>query len=197
MAEENKTYTRLELEESLNEQQKRFSEARLFNNKVQSYMIAYPNCEYKSASASATRLLEDARIKQYTDYLKLDIEDITGVSKIRNVSELAKIAYNSVEYIKDDWIELKDWEQIKKDNPFALAAVESIDTKIEKRTYKTDEEPESEIETKYVKVKFFGKIQAIQEINKMMGYNEPDKIESNITINPFLDLMKQASNGNA
>lgn len=176
-----KEYTREELEESLNEQQKRFCESRLFNNKVQSYMIAYPTCEYKSASASATRLLEDARIKQYTEILKNDIEDITGVSKIRNVSELAKIAYSSTEHIHDDWIELKDWEKIKRDNPVILSAIESIDTKVEHRTYKTDEDPETDVEIKYVKVKFFGKIHAIQEINKMMGYNEAEKHTHQIT----------------
>jgi hypothetical protein len=176
-----KEYTFKELEESLNEQQKRFCEARLFNNKVQSYMIAYPDCEYKSASASATRLLEDVRINQYTDYLKKDIEDITGVSKIRNVSELAKIAYSSTEYIHNDWIELKEWEKIKEDNPVILSAIKSIDTKTEYRTYKTDDEPETDVEVKYVKVKFYGKIQAIQEINKMMGYNEAEKHTHEIT----------------
>jgi hypothetical protein len=32
-----------------------------------------------------------------------------------------------------------------------------------------------DLETKYVKVKFFSKIQAIVEINKMMGYNAAEK----------------------
>lgn len=181
---EDKQHTRLELEESLNEQQKRFCESRLFNNRVQAYMIAYPDCPYKSASASATRLLEDVRINQYIELLKLDIEEITGVSKAKNLRELAKIAYNSIEFIKNDWIEQKDWEQIKKDNPYALAAVESIDHKSETKTYNKGGDDETDVEVKYVKVKLFGKIQAIQEINKMQGYNEPERIDqTNINYN--------------
>lgn len=87
------SYTLKELRKILNEQQQRFCEAKLFNNNVQAYMIAYPDCAYSSASASATRLLEDVRIMQLINYLKNDIENITGVSKIRNVAALAKIAY--------------------------------------------------------------------------------------------------------
>jgi hypothetical protein len=161
MSEEIK-YTLDELKKLLNEQQQR-------------YMIAYPDCEYKSASASATRLLEDVRIKQFIELLKNDIEDITGVSKIRNVAELAKIAYSNISHIHDSWIDLSDWEEIKENNPDILHAIESIDTKTEQKTYKTDGDDESEIEIKYVKVKFYNKTSAIQEINKMMGYNEAEK----------------------
>ena len=186
MEEDEKKFTRIELEDSLNEQQKRFCESRLFNNRVQAYLIAYNDCEYKSASTSATRLLEDARINQYIELLKLDIEEITGVSKIRNLHELAKIAYNSIEFIKNDWIELKEWKQVQKDNPFALAAVESIEEKTETRfdyNPKTDKK-DKEVVVKYVKIKLFSKIQSIQEINKMQGYCEPDKVNlsGNISI---------------
>lgn len=176
MAEEQKQYTLKELRESLNEQQQRFCEAKLFNNNVQAYLIAYPDCEYKSASSSATRLLEDARIIQLIERLKLNIEDITGVSKIRNVLELSKIAYTDIAHIHDTWIDLKDWELIKQDNPNITASIESIDTKTEQKIYNKGGDDEIDVEVKYVKVKFFSKIAAITEINKMMGYNEPEKI---------------------
>ena len=176
MDEEQKQYTLKQLKESLNEQQQRFCEAKLFNNNVKAYLIAYPDCEYKSASASATRLLEDARINQLIEKLKLNIEDITGVSKIRNVLELSKIAYTDIALILDTWIDLKDWELIKKDNPGITASIESIDTKTEHKTYNKGGDDETDVDVKYVKIKFFSKIAAISEINKMMGYNEPEKI---------------------
>lgn len=178
---EGKKFTLKELRASLNEQQQRFCEAKLFNNNVQAYLIAYPDCEYKSASASATRLLDDARIIQYIDLLKLNIEEITGVSKIRNVLELSKIAYTDIALIHDTWIDLKDWELIKKDNPTITCAIESIDTKTEQKTYNKGQDDEIDVEVKYVKVKFFSKISAIAEINKMMGYNEPEKVNTTIT----------------
>jgi hypothetical protein len=64
--------------------------------------------------------------------------------------------------------------------PAALNAVESIDTKTETRTYPTDGDEETELEIKYVKVKLYPKITAIQEINKMMGYNAPDKVDHDV-----------------
>ncbi len=170
-----KKYTLLELENSLNEQQKRFCESRLFNNKVQSYMIAYPNCKYKSASASASKLLEDTRIEQYTDYLKKDIENITGVSKIRNISELAKIAFSSIAHLHNTWIELKEFDALTNDQK---AAIESTETKHEtKQIFNIESNKREEVNVNYIKVKLYPKIAAIQEINKMMGYNEPDKVE--------------------
>lgn len=181
--EEAKQYTLKELRESLNEQQQRFCEAKLFNNNVQAYMIAYPGGTYSAASASSNRLLEDARIIQLINLLKNDIENITGVSKIRNVLELSKIAYSDIASIHDSWIDLKDWEEIKEHNPNITCAIESIDTKTETRVYKTDGDDEQEVEVKYVKVKFFSKIAAIAEINKMMGYNSPEKLEHSGEIN--------------
>lgn len=165
----------------LNENQKRFSREFVLSwNRVKSYMKAYPDCEYKSASASATRLLDDVRILTYIEEIKLNIEDLTGVSKIRNINRLAKIAYSSIEYIHNDWIELTDWELIKSDNPDALPAVESIDTKTETKVYNRGGDDETDVEVKYVKVKLFSPITAIQEINKMMGYNSPEKHDHNV-----------------
>lgn len=184
------TFTRQYLEDNLNEQQKHFCNEFLFNNRVKSYMAAYPDCEYKSASASATRLLDDARIIKYISLLKENIEEITGVSKIKNITELSKIAYSGIEHLHNTWIELEDWEILKANNPTALAAIESIDTKTETRTYPTDGDEETEVEVKYVKIKLHSKIAAITEINKMMGYNAPEKIESKQVIE-YKNVSKQ------
>ena len=187
---EEKKYTLKELKKLLNEQQQRFCEARLFNNNVQAYMIAYPDCEYKSASASATRLLEDVRIKQYLNLLKQNIEDITGVSKIRNIAELAKVAYSSIAHLHNTWIELEAFESLTDEQK---SAIESIETKIEtKQIQGKDFEKELfDIEVKYVKIKLYSKLQAIESINKMMGYNEPEKynhdINSSVIILPSND----------
>jgi hypothetical protein len=136
-------------------------------------MIAYPDCEYKSASASATRLLEDVRINQYTDLLKLDIEDITGVSKIKNISELSKIAYSSIAHLHNTWIELKEFEVLSDEQK---AAIESIETKHEtKQIFNIEKEEKEDIHVNYVKIKLYSKLNAIDQINKMMGYNEPEK----------------------
>lgn len=180
-------YPKHELELLLNEQQKHFCHEILFNNRVQSYMAAYPDCEYKSASASATRLLEDVRINQYVSFLKLDIETITGVSKIRQVNELAKIAYTSISNLHNTWISLIEFESIPEAQ---RAAIESIETKTVVVNF-----DETTKETEFVKIKLYSKIAAITEINKMMGYNAAEKREltgkdGKDLISPKADLSK-------
>src|SRR5574343_593774 len=97
---EAKKYTCEELEKELKQSHKDFSREYFVNgwNRVKAYMKAYPDCEYKSASASATRLLDDVRIVQYVEYLKNNLEMTCNVSKARNLIELAKIAYSNISH---------------------------------------------------------------------------------------------------
>ena len=192
---EDKIYTLEELQKKLTEKERIFCHEYIidWNGSRAARAAGYSE---NTCAVIACENLTKPHIKQYIAFIKDDIEKEAGVSKLRNLKELAKIAYNSIEFIKNDWIEQKEWEQIKKDNPYTLAAVESIDTKTEKRTYKTDNEPETEVETKYVKVKLFVKIQAIHEINKMMGYNEPERIDQtniNYNVTPTKEEAKEIS----
>lgn len=131
----------------------------------------------KTCAEIACQNLIKLHIKQYIDFIKNNLEEESGISKLRNLKELAKIAYSNVSQIHDDWIELAQWEEIKKNFPDTMAAIESIDTKTEFKTYKTDGEDETNVEIKYVKVKFYAKTPAINEINMMMGYRVPVKSE--------------------
>jgi len=173
---ENIQYTREELEAKLTGKEKRFCEEYVIDwNGARSARVA--GYSEDSIYNIASENIRKPHIKQYIDIVKNDIERLSGVSKLRNIQELSKIAYSSVEHIHNTWIELKDWELIKEDNPVILAAIESIDTKVETRKVNVSEGSDIDIEVKYVKVKFFSKIAAITEINKMMGYNQPNKIE--------------------
>lgn len=125
-----------------------------------------------TCSEIAYEYLRKPHLKEYLELIKDEIEEATGVNKFRQLNELSKIAYSNIAHIHNSWIELSEWEQLKKDNPDALSAVESIDTKTENRTF--DEE---NIEVKYVKIKLYSKIAAIAEINKMLGYNAVVKTE--------------------
>ena len=120
--------------------------------------------------------LRKPHIKQYIDFIKNNLEEESGISKLRNLQELAKIAYSSISHLHNDWIELNEWEAIKKNNPEAMSAIESIDTKTEQKSFLVNGEAEN-IDIKYVKIKLFSKTTAIDMINKMMGYNEAEKIQ--------------------
>jgi len=173
---EQKQYTLEELENDLKQSHRDFAREYFINgwNRVQAYMKVYPDCEYKSASASATRLLEDVRISQFVNYLKEDLEKTCNINKARNLIELGKIAFTSIAHLHNTWIERKDFDELTDDQK---AAIESIDTKTV--TVNFDDQTK---EIEYVKIKLFSKTDAIKTINEMMGYKSADKIEHSGTI---------------
>lgn len=168
--------TRDELEKILTEKEKAFCWRYLVLRNGAKAAREAGYSENTCAEIACQNLIK-LNIKEYLELIKEEIEEATGVSKFRQVEELAKIAYSNIDHLRNDWIELTDWEVIKRNNPEAMAAIESIDYKTEKRVYKTDGDDEQEIEIKYVKVKLYPKIAAISEINKMLGYNAPIKNE--------------------
>lgn len=169
---EEKKYTKAELLKKLTPKEKKFCHEYIIDwNGARSARAA--GYSEKSCYDIGSENPRKPHIEQYIDFIKHDFEAESGITKLRQLNELSKLAYASMELIHNDWIELKDWEHIKRDNPGILAAVETIDTKTEERTIGED----CDLEISYVKVKFFSKIQAISEINKMMGYNEPEKSE--------------------
>jgi hypothetical protein len=175
---EQKQYTKEELEKELKQSHKDFAREYLVNgwNRVKAYQKAYPDCEYKSASASATRLLDDVRIQQYVDYLKADLEKTCHINKAMVLNEHKKIAFSSIAQLHNTWIELKDFQQLSNEQK---ECIESIETKVLKKNIGTRDEPEI-IDVEYIKVKLYSKQSSLEAINKMMGYNEPDKIDHNV-----------------
>jgi len=176
---EQKQYSLEELEDELKQSHKDFAREYFVSgwNQVKSYMKIYPDSSYSAAAVSASELLKNPKIKQYLNYLKEDLEKTCFVNKASLLIELNKIAKSNISHLHDCWIELTDWEVIKSDNPDALSAIETIDTKTETKTYNKGEISESDIEVKYVKISLYSKQAAISEINKMMGYNAAEKRE--------------------
>jgi len=114
-------------------------------------------------------LVTKSYIKQYIDFVKNDYEFLCGISKTKNLQELHKMAFSSIARLHNTWIELKEFESLTDEEK---ASIESIDTKTETRSTSEGEE----INIQYVKIKLHSKQAAIAEINKMMGYHEPDKL---------------------
>jgi phage terminase small subunit len=123
----------------------------------------------KSIYEIAYQNLIKLHIKQYINYIKNNLEEESGISKLRNLKELAKIAYSSIAHLHNTWIERKEFDSLTDDQK---AAIETIETKIVTMNY-----DESTKEVEYVKISLYSKQAAIQEINKMMGYNAAIKTE--------------------
>lgn len=156
----------------LNEKTKQFCHEYVVDwNATRSYKKIYSPSNDNVAAVSAHRLLNKDKVKAYIELIKNDYEKLCGISKTKQLRELAKLAYSSVSHLHNTWIELKDFESLTEEQK---ECIESIDVKTEQ---KFSLDLESSIETKYVKIKLYSKLSAIEQINKMMGYNEPDKLE--------------------
>lgn len=178
-------YTREELESILSDKHKQFAKEYCTNawNKTQAYKKTYWTKENPLSDAvcgvAGFNLLKNYKIQQYVEYLKQDIESLTGVSKERNLKELAKIAYAGIAHLNDSWIDLKEYDELTDDEKAAIK-----ETKC--KTYYT----QSGSEVTEVHIVLHPKLQAIETINKMMGYNATEQIKVDQTTTTKVDITK-------
>lgn len=174
MSAEEKKYTLEELQEKLTEKERLFCHQYIIDwNGARSARVA--GYSEKTCYEIAHQNLTKLHIKQYIDFIKLDIEKEAGISKLKQINELAKIAYSSIAHLHNTWIELKEFNSLTEDQK---AAIESTETKHEtKQVFNVESNERENINVNYIKIKLYSKLNAIDQINKMMGYNEPDKVE--------------------
>lgn len=143
-------------------------------NGTRAYRVAFPTCKSDMAcGANANRLLKKDKVKNYISEIQRDIEKQTNSSKKRVIAELEKIAYNSISRFHNTWIERKDFEAISEDDK---AAISEISTKVVKQNIGTEDMPII-ADVEYVKIKLWDKNRALETLNKMLGYNMPEKVD--------------------
>lgn len=168
-----KQYTLEELKNKLTEKEKNFCHEYVvdWNGGRAAREAGYSE---KTCYVIANENLTKPKIKQYIDFIKNDYEMLCGISKTKQLKELHKIAYSNIAHLHNTWIELKEFENL---TPEQKECIESIDPKIEQKyQYNPNTESKEPIEVKYIKIKLYSKLAAIEQINKMMGYNEAEKI---------------------
>ena len=174
-----KIYTRKELEKKLTPKEKNFCHEYVvdWNGARAARAAGYSE---NSDRQIATVTLSKVYIQQYVEFIKDDFEMLCGISKTKQLQELYKIAYSSIAHLHNTWIELRVFDELSEDQK---ASIESIDTKTEQKlVYNPNSDKKENIDVKYVKIKLYPKVSSIQEINKMMGYYEPDKVTQIITV---------------
>jgi phage terminase small subunit len=171
---EEKKYTKAELLKKLTPKEKKFCHEYIIDwNAARSARVA--GYSEKTAKEIGCMNLTKVNIQQYIDFIKHDYEAECGISKTRQIKEYSKIAYSSIAHLHNTWIELKDFENLTDEQK---ESIESIDTKTEQKSvYDTESQSKEMIDVKYVKIKLYSKIAALERIDKLMGYNEPDKID--------------------
>jgi len=134
----------------------------------------------KAAKETGSDLLTKANIQAYIDEIKANAAEFAGVSMLRNLQELSKIAYTSAADLRQSWHGLKEWDEISEEAKASISEVVTVSKVLRRVGGGDDSEDENSgmmqtLET--VKVKQHSKIQAIAEINRIMGYNAPKQIE--------------------
>lgn len=148
----------------MTDRQKRFCEEYLVDWNATRAAIAVGYSE-KTAGVIGSENLKKPYIQEYIEECKHNLERLAGISKLRNLKELAKIAYANISEVQLDWDNLKNWDDIPDHAKACISQIEANSKTINGEEHKT------------VKIRFHNKPQAIQEISKMMGYNEPEKFD--------------------
>jgi phage terminase small subunit len=131
----------------------------------------------KTAKEQASRMLTKVNVKDHIQEIKDNLSLLSGVTALRNIKELAKVAYTNVSDFKEDWFKFKRFEDLTEDQKAAIAEITHSELNIGEDMVKVVE-----------KLKVHDKLKAIAMLNKMFGYDivEPEKEESNtgsLTIN--------------
>jgi len=119
----------------------------------------------KTAYSIGHENLSKPEIQAYIEHIQEDLAKLAGVSALRNIIELKNIAYSTVADFKDGWMSLKDFDSLDETQKSALCEIQ----------YTTKTTPQGD--ESYVKFKLHDKQRAIEIMNKMLGFNAPDKVD--------------------
>lgn len=115
----------------------------------------------RTAAVISSNLLKQVKIQQYIEYLQRDLAKQAGVSKLMIVRQLKKYVFNDIGTMYNTWINLKDFQELPED---ARQCIQEIETK----TTKTGQQ---------VRIKSVDKLKSTEMLIKLLGFNEPTKID--------------------
>jgi phage terminase small subunit len=179
-----------EIKDELNDKQKAFVQAYCYNwKRREAYMKVYDVKDGNVADVCASQLLSNPKIQRYLDYCRNHVEEMVNVSKAMMVAESLKIATSNIARYHDNWITLKEFNEISDDDKAAIQSIES-----ETRTEVKDGLP---VKIDFVKIKLYNKQASIDSVNKMLGYNAKEVLDINVSRNdmaevPTEELLKRA-----
>lgn len=138
-------------------------------------MLEYEARNNKRESFSTSK---KDKIRIRVEELQLELKKKTAITKERVLEELGKIGFSTIAHFHNTWIERKDFEKITDDQK---ACIKSISTKIMKKNVGTSDNPET-VDVEMVKIELYDKVRALEVINKMMGYERPGEMKTDLRI---------------
>jgi phage terminase small subunit len=133
----------------------------------------------KTAYSIGSENLTKPELRAEIERLKINLAEVAEISPLMVLQEYKKLAFSSIADMHDTWIELSEFDSL---TPEQKACIQEIDTKIEVKQKKEYNENTGDFDNvdnvvKYVKIKLYDKNKSLDSINKMMGWDAPQKID--------------------
>lgn len=157
-------------EKKLTDKQKRFCEEYVidWNGTRAAKAAGYSE---NTAQVIGSENLAKPIIQAYIEEIQQDLAKLCGVSAARNINELKKIAYSNLADFKNGWMSEKDFDELTEDQKAALSEIKYVEKEV----------GQGRIE-KVVLFKVHDKQRAIEGLNKMLGFNAPEKTQTDINL---------------
>lgn len=143
----------------LTNKQKRFCEEYVVDWNATRAAIAAGYSE-KTARQIGQQNLSKLDIADYIQEIQQDLQKLAGVSALRNMIELRKIAYSNIANLKRDWLTEKEFDELSDDEK---ACISEIQTSVRSGGKEGQEWTET-----VIKFKLHSKLDAIDKLNKML-----------------------------
>lgn len=123
----------------------------------------------KTANRIASQNLSKLVIQNFISELKNKTSERLEISHDMLTEEWSKIAFSSIAYLHNTWIERREFEEL---TGAQKECIESIDTKIV-----TEIKNKIVYSIEHVKIKLYDKTKALVELGKHTGYYEKDNFQ--------------------
>lgn len=161
-------------EGKLTDKQRRFCEEYVIDWNGTRAAIAAGYSE-NTAKQIANENLTKPYLQKYISEIQNDLEKLSGMSALRNIKELMKIAFSSPANLRINWDKIKSYDDLTEDQKNAISEIQ-----VDKLVLGGDEDNGV---VQKIKVKHYDKLKALEMLNKMLGYNAPDKKEISGNVN--------------
>lgn len=136
------------------------------------YEKAFEQAGYTSSTkegvrSSVVRLRTRSNVWAYLKFLQRDTEKVVGINRKDILNMHKEIIDTSIGHLHKSWIERVDFDNL---TPAQKACIQEIDSKTITKKGKT---------THYVKIKLYDRQKSMDAITKLLGYDEPDRLEIN------------------
>ena len=144
-------------------------------NASEAYRYAYTTDKMKpeTINNSGYKLLQKGEIKARLAYLRDNLAEAAGISALKVVRELERIAFADATAIRTDWGNLKSFEELTAEEK---SIIKDIDVKVRCTTTASG----NDIVETTTRISMHDKLKALESLSQMLGYNKPIKVEADI-----------------